>query len=140
MFFLENKTLDLYPLFAFINEVLKKKKKELFFFLTRIVFKPVFSDRLSFKRVCLLFLKKNKKKQKMFIFLFVLQLIINPVKKMEAEGFIRLRTIMLNSCLRRTKEGKDKNGKKLIDLPGKVVKNVRLLQSESERLVYQVRN
>ncbi len=92
---LQNKTGDLYPLFAVINE-------------------EVFSDRSSFKK-----------------------LISDPIQHAKAEGFIRLRTLMLSACLRRTKDSVDAFGKPLIALPPKLVKHVRMLLSDKEHLVYK---
>lgn len=92
---LQNKPLDLFPLFALINE-------------------EVFSDRISFGR-----------------------LITTPILRAEANGFLRLRRLMMNACLRRTKESQTEDGKDLVSLPKLTVHDVRLLQSEKENLLYR---
>lgn len=55
--------------------------------------------------------------------------ITTPIREQKAEGFLRLRTLMMENCLRRTKE--------LIELPSKTVINDRLLLTDTERLVYK---
>lgn len=60
------------------------------------------------------------------------QYITHPIEQGLAEGFARLRTLMLGCCLRRTKEDL------LMHLPPKEVKVVRLNLAEEEKLQYAV--
>ena len=63
--------------------------------------------------------------------------ITGPIKNQKAEGFFRLRTLMISACLRRTKDSLDDRGRPLVNIPPKHLHVVRLLQTEREELFYK---
>lgn len=65
------------------------------------------------------------------------QLLRDPIMQGLAEGFIRLRTLMLSSCLRRCKDSADASGKPIVELPPKHIVVRHLALDEEEAFQYQ---
>ncbi len=61
---------------------------------------------------------------------------MRPIKNGDNRGYDRLRSVLSNVMLRRTKQDNDSNGHRLVELPERVVKVEKLVFSEAERAIY----